>query len=153
MRGRIPTPKPLNDLRGDPGRRRRYEKEPPAPDGVPICPDHLDPLAKQEWVEITTLLADMNLLSKADRAMIEVYCVSYSRWRRALERVQQVGEVILDKTKGKMMTNPYAHVANRMQEEMRKLLIEFGLSPAARSRVRAVEKKPEDKWAKLRMIQ
>lgn len=153
-RGRIPNPKAINDLRGDPGRRRRYEKEPTPPTGIPSCPDYLDEIAKGEWSEIVGILKDMNLMSLADGRLLEIYCTSYSRWRRALVNVAKYGEVILDKKSGKLVTSPYAHIASRMQEEMRKCLLEFGMTPAARSRMRvSIEPpKPENKWVKFKAV-
>jgi hypothetical protein len=67
-RGGIPTPKILNDLRGNPGKRRHKTKEPEPPKGWPDKPDHLDEIASQEWDSVCQLLDDMHLLSKADRA-------------------------------------------------------------------------------------
>ena len=97
MRGRPPVPKAINELRGDPGRRRRYEKEPEAPSGIPDCPEHLDNIAKAEWFATASILKDMGLLSRADRAALEMYCSAYSRYRKAAEHVAKYGEVILTK--------------------------------------------------------
>ncbi len=150
MRGRPPSPKALNDLRGDPGRRRRYEKEPDAPQGKPTCPEHLDEIAKKEWAEITEILDTMGLLSKADRAMLEIYCVTYSRWRRAIDNLAKYGDMIVTKDK-KIEPSPYVSQADRTAETCRKLLVEFGLSPAARARMRmpSESNKSGNKWLKI----
>lgn len=146
-RGRPPTPKKLNDLKGDPGRRRRYETEPEAPEGTPDCPDHLDEIAREEWESVTTHLQSMGLLSTADRAAIELYCISYSRYRRAVENCQKYGDVILSPNKKVPMISPYATIQNQAFEQCRKLLLEFGLTPAARARMRVRdERKPKSKW-------
>jgi P27 family predicted phage terminase small subunit len=149
---RIPNPKALNDLRGDPGRRRRYQKEPIPPAGLPTCPDHLDELAKQEWNDVTIILQEMNLLSKADGKMLEIYCVSYSRWRKAIENVSKYGELLYDKEEKGWKDNPYASRADRLQEQIRRCLLEFGMSPAARARMRTTIEpaKPQSKWANIK---
>ncbi len=41
----------------------------------------------------------MGLLSKADRAMLEIYCVTYSRWRRAIDNLAKYGDMIVTKDK------------------------------------------------------
>lgn len=146
-RGRPPTPKKLNDLKGDPGRRRRKEVEPEPPEGMPELPNHLDDIAKEEWKSVTAHLQSMGLLSAADRASIEMYCISYSRYRRAVDQCQKYGDVILSPNKKVPMISPYSTIQNQAFEQCRKLLIEFGLTPAARSRMRVSEQKtPTSKW-------
>jgi len=75
-RGRPPKPTTLHFLSGDPSKRKRYHTEPPALDGKPEPPEYLDDVARKEWDCITTILADMHLLSRADRAALELYCNS-----------------------------------------------------------------------------
>lgn len=146
-RGRPPTPKKLNDLKGEPGRRRRYESEPDPPDGVPDCPDHLDEIAREEWASVCGHLQSMGLLSSADRTAIELYCISYSRYRRAVENCQKFGDVILGSNKRVPMISPYATIQNQVFEQCRKLLVEFGLTPSARARMRVSDgKKSSNKW-------
>lgn len=146
-KGRPPKPKILNDLRGDPGKRRRNAVEPEAPEGMPVCPDHLDEIAKQEWKSVTAHLKSMGLLSTADRSAIEMYCISYSRYRRAVENCQKYGDVILSPNKQVPMISPYSTIQNQAFEQCRKLLIEFGLTPSARARMRITdEKKTDSKW-------
>ena len=91
-----------------------------------MMPDHLDDIARQEWHEITTVLADINLLSKADHASLELYCISYSRYRRAAENVQKFGDVILSPNKKYPMISPWATVMNQAFEQYRKLLVDSG---------------------------
>lgn len=78
-RGRIPQPKVINDLRGDPGKRRRNTREPQPPKGWPEKPDHLDEIASKEWDSVCELLDEMGLLSRADKTAIEIYVQAYSR--------------------------------------------------------------------------
>ncbi len=150
-RGRPPKPTTLHFLNGDPSKTRRYRTEPPTLDGRPEAPEYLDDMAKKEWEAITTILADMNLLSRADRAALELYCGAYSRYRRAQEQVAKFGEVILSPNKKFPMPSPYATAMNSAFEQMRKMLIEFGLTPASRARMSlpVQEKKSGSKWAGL----
>ena len=142
-RGRPPTPKVLNDLKGDPGRRRRYQREPEPPSGAPKCPDYLDAIAQQEWVEVCQHLADMRLLSRADKTALELYCVAYSRYRKAQENVAKYGSVIFAGKDKYPMKSPWACEQDKQHDLLKGMLTEFCLTPAARARARVdISEKP-----------
>jgi len=135
-RGRIPAPKKINALKGDSHKRRRHEIEPEAPLGWPECPEHIrkDPIASSEWKSICTQLESMQLLATTDRPLLEVYALTYSRWRSSL-----------------LSDDPNAFTQERRYaSDMKSILIEFGLSPASRARCRIAgnnKQTPESKWA------
>jgi P27 family predicted phage terminase small subunit len=150
-RGRIPQPRILNDLKGDPHKRRRHESEPTPPADRPACPQHLDEIARQEWDFITAQLDQMGLLSAADKTALELYCQAYARYRRAEAVVAKYGEVIVAPETKYPMVSPYVSVMNRNLDTCRRMLVEFGLTPAARSRMRVQQEGTvvASKWAKL----
>lgn len=138
MRGRKPKPTVAKLLAGNPGHRRLNDAEPSAPAGVPDCPDHLDDEARAEWFRTTKVLLDMGLLSKADRAALGAYCVAYSRWVDAERMVKKYGTIVKSPN-GFPMKSPYLCIAESSMEQMRKLLVEFGLTPSSRTRIRVSE--------------
>ncbi|WP_052301643.1 phage terminase small subunit P27 family [Planctopirus limnophila] len=133
-RGRIPKPKQLNDLKVDTHKRRRHQAEPVPLKDHTTCPEHLNDVARDKWTEITTLLDQMGLLSSADSDALELYCAAYSRYRKVEEMVKNFGEAIISPVNKYPMISPYSTVMNKNLETCRRLLIEFGLTPAARSR-------------------
>jgi P27 family predicted phage terminase small subunit len=135
MRGRKPKPTVLKLLDGNPGKRRLNDREPTAPGGIPEPPDWLDDGARSEWFVITKLLHDMGILSLADHATAEAYCTLYSRWVQSEAQVRKSGTVVKSPN-GYPMMSPYLIVANQALEGMRKLLVELGLTPSSRSRIR-----------------
>src|SRR3954470_6373028 len=141
MRGRKPKPTALKILHGNPGKRPLPQNEPTPPAVIPDPPDHLDEVAKREWERITMLLSQVGLMAQLDMAGVAAYCVSYSRWADAEKRVAKHGTIVLSPDKKFPMKSPYLCIAESAMESMRKLLGEFGLTPAARARVQ-VEKKP-----------
>jgi len=136
MRGRKPKPTALKTLEGNPGKRRINDREPEAPHAVPDCPEHLDDVARAEWFRTAKVLMDMGLLTLADRAALAAYCVAYSRWVHAEQQVKKYGTVVKSPTKGFPMKSPYLTVADQAMESMRKLMVEFGLTPSSRSRIK-----------------
>jgi len=136
MKGRKPTPTMLKVLSGNPGKRPLNEREPVTPQGLPEMPAWLDDEAKAEWGRITVDLAEMGLLSKADRPALAAYCTAWSRWVDAEAQVKKYGAVVKSPDKGFPMKSPYLSIAEQALETMRKLMVEFGLTPSSRSRIR-----------------
>ena len=144
-RGRKPKPTAVKLLAGNPGRRPLNAQEPIAPEGIPDCPDYLDDEARAEWMRTAAVLREMGLMSKADRTALAAYCVTYSRWVDAERSVKKFGTIVKSPDKGFPMKSPYLCIAESSLEQMRKLLIEFGLTPSSRSRVKAGEHRPQSK--------
>lgn len=136
MRGRKPTPTALKIMRGNPGHRALNAHEAQAELRIPTPPKELDAIAKKEWRRMGKILLRMGLLTEIDRAAFAGYCVSWSQWTQALEKVQQLGPIIKAPS-GFPIQNPYLAVANHALKTMQGLLVEFGMTPASRSRVQA----------------
>ena len=140
-RGFPPQPTKLRALRGNPGKRGINTREPRPRAGTPTCPAILSDVGKKEWRRITRELREMGTLASSDRAGIAAYCKEYERWWEAEEKVRMVGMVIKTPS-GYPVLNPYLSVANGAMRHMVKILAEFGLTPASRTRIQ-VESKPE----------
>lgn len=141
MAGRRPKPSALKALAGNPGKRAINRNE-PKPDGVPDCPRHLDKEAKREWRRVSVELVTLGLLTSVNRAALAAYCAAYSRWASAKLNVQKFGVVIKSPKSGFPIQNPYVGVANTPLDQMRKFAVEFGLTPASRSRLQVDTNKP-----------
>jgi P27 family predicted phage terminase small subunit len=139
MRGRKPKPTLLKTLEGNPGKRPINEREPVPPDDLPDCPDYLNAVARAEWFHTAGVLQQMGLLSTADRTALAAYCVAFSRWLEAEELVKKYGTIVKSPTKGFPMKSPYLTVADQAMESMRKFMVEFGLTPSSRSRIKVPE--------------
>lgn len=136
MRGRKPKPTSLKVLDGNPGKRPLNDREPEAPQGMPESPDWLDDEAKAEWDRIVPDLREMGLLSRVDRPALAAYCTAWSRWVHAEEQVRKLGPIVKSPEKGFPMKSPFLTVADQAMEAMRKFMVEFGLTPSSRSRIR-----------------
>jgi P27 family predicted phage terminase small subunit len=141
--GRKPTPTALKLLRGNPGRRPLNENEPKPKAALPKPPDHLSPVAKQEWRRAGRLLQSMGLISDLDLAAFALYCTAWARWVEAEQALSTYG-VMLKSPQGFPIQSPYLSVANRAMDQIRSLLSEFGMSPATRTRVSAMVPDDDD---------
>lgn len=134
MAGRRPKPTHLKLLQGNPGKRRINPSEPKPPAEIPVPPDHLNDIAKAEWNRISEILLRLGLLTTLDRAALAAYCTTYARWIEAEEALKKTGPIVRSPN-GHPILSPYLVVANRALEQMRAFMIEFGLTPASRSRI------------------
>ena len=85
-------------------------------------------------------LLALGLVTEIDGAALAAYCQTWARWLDAEQQISQRGTVWkLTNTHGQpyIIQSPYLQVANKALEQMMRFLVEFGMSPASRSRVRA----------------
>lgn len=129
-----PKPSALKLVEGNPGHRPINKRE-PKPTGIPACPAQLDQTAKNEWRRISRSLITMGLLTVVDRSALAAYCSAFSSWMTAEEKIQKFGHLIKTAKSGYPMQNPYVAIKNTSMDQMRKFLIEFGMTPASRSRI------------------
>jgi P27 family predicted phage terminase small subunit len=116
-----------------------------------LPPAHLDAEAKAEWARMADDLFKLGLLTRIDRAALAGYCIAYSRSVKAEQMIQKTGELLKSKKTGAFYPNPYLHIANRALKQMKDFLVEFGMTPSSRSRVRAT--KPTAPSPKARFFQ
>lgn len=138
-RGPPPEPTRLKVLKGNPGKRPVNPREPePRPD-VPRCPQWLGPEAKAVWKRLVPELKHMRVLSYVDGDALAAYCQTYARWRAAEEFIGKHGEVYtLRDEQGRvrcMQQFPQVAIARQLLQILRSYQQEFGMTPAARSRV------------------
>jgi P27 family predicted phage terminase small subunit len=122
---------------------RRFSDEPAPPAGAPRCPASLKGEARTEWKRITRELATLGVLATTDRAAITLWCQAWATNSDAAAKVNELGAVIRSVT-GTPQINPYVSIARRSAELLVRLAAEFGLTPSARARVRALPTTPEE---------
>ena len=83
----------------------------------------------------------MGLLTKVDLDMLGSYCMEYVTWLEAEMNLQEHGKLIKAQS-GFPMQSPWLPIRNKAADKMKKIAVEFGMSPSSRSRV-TVEKPKE----------
>lgn len=146
MRGRKPKPTTLHVAQGTFNATRHADRaSEPRPDvKVPSAPAMVakNDTASEEWERICRELLSLGLMTELDRGAIAAYCMSYSRWAEA--EANLADESLTVATEKSVIVNPLVTVANQAMENMRKFLIEFGMTPSSRARVRGTEQPKKD---------
>jgi P27 family predicted phage terminase small subunit len=139
MAGRRPTPTVLKLVKGNPGKRATNKKEPKPRRVIPSCPDHLSDSGKVAWGRLTVLLDRMGVLTEADSFALERLCDCYTDILECRDLIERDGRTYTTQSEGGTLikTNPAVNQLRAADAQFKSYLIEFGLTPAARSKVNA----------------
>ncbi len=173
-KGRKRLPDNVLKLRGTFRQDRRAMESVQLEVSVPEPPNFLSDEALGEWQRVTPQLERLGLISELDRAALAAYCQAYGRWveaERGLRLARQTasaesaatpelfGEengargagLVVRKISGNAQIHPLLVIANEAMTLTVRFATEFGITPAARSKVSGKKKAAtEDKWAKFK---
>lgn len=149
-RGRNPKPTALKILEGNPGKKPLNENEPKPKKIAPKCPSWLEPEAKKEWRRMAKTLETIGVLTQVDATAFAGYCQAYARWKEAEEFLTKHG-TIFKTPSGYIQQVPQVSIAQTYLKVMKDFCSEFGLTPAARSRIQVntVQNETEDPMEEL----
>lgn len=148
-RGPAPKPTALKLAAGNPGRRPIDTSEVIPPAGKPEPPEFLNELGRSYWERLVPQLTACGLARKIDGLALGRYCDMLAQWvmvRRFLEqhgpsyavrgepKAGPNGEAIPGRVLG-FRTYPQVGIALRLQQQLITMEREFGLTPAARTRI------------------
>lgn len=140
MSGPRPKPVELRILEGNPGKRPipPEHERPTVKRQKPVAPPNLPAEAAILWRELVKLLDGMGVLTTSDRRALEMLCRAYADYLKARQIVDEVGLVYETLDRNNLAVwkkNPAVDVANQAHTNVVRLLVEFGLTPSARTKV------------------
>lgn len=134
QRGRRPKPTAIKVLEGNPGKRPINKNEPKPDKKAPKCPVWLEAEAKKEWRRMSKTLEAIGVLTQVDASAFAGYCQAFARWKEAEEFLSKHG-TIFKTPSGYIQQVPQVSIAQTYLKIMKDFCSEFGLTPAARSRI------------------
>ena len=137
--GRKPLPTAVKVALGNPGHRPLNDAEPRAPASKLTVPKHLktDKVAAAEYRRLGKQLLAAGVMTVLDETALTIYATEYSRWVRAESLLAEQGDTLVT-DKGYRYVNPSFAVARQAKDTMMRILTEFGMTPSARSRIKAM---------------
>jgi P27 family predicted phage terminase small subunit len=134
----------------DPQRRITDAAKPLA--GCPVKPVEVadDPAADKAWDEVAEILSGMGTLSPSYQKQMTQYAKACARADQCWRIVNEEGLIVTNE-KGVPSVHPAQKEWDALTDKILKICIEFGLTPAARSRVRT-GKSEEDSDPVLDML-
>lgn len=131
---RPPTPTALKVLQGTYRADRHGGQEPQPALEHPDCPELLTGEARALWEHLAPRLYRLGLLTELDAPALAATCSAYGRWHTAEKHLAEQGDVVKSPS-GYPIINPYLSISKAAWKQYRDGLQEFGLSPAARTRL------------------
>jgi len=138
---RIPTEikKQRGTLRND----RTNPNEPQLSPIIPPTPTWLSEDGQKSFIELSSLLYDMSVLTEADELSLTLLCDAYGDYKQAKEIINTLGptqDVTSREGHTKSIQRPEVIIANQAFVRVFQLLKEFGLTPSSRAKVNAIER-------------
>lgn len=153
MKGKKPIPSKIIDIMGGSKHTHRPPRsnEPKPPTNIPPCPKHLDKEARQEWKRMAAELEPLGILTNLDKAVFANYCDAYSQWAQASRTLQKSG-LLIKGPLGNPVVNPLFRIVTIAKDQMMRCLIEMGMTPSSRTKVKVEKPTPIEKDRKERFF-
>ncbi|MBY5863253.1 phage terminase small subunit P27 family [Rhizobium leguminosarum] len=149
--GSRPLPTALKQLKGTHQSCRDADNAPAPniPRFLPSPPEYLNYRAAEIFRELCVHLTQMKILNVEDVPMLSLLSSRLQEVEEHTETIESEGYSYLN-DKGMWKSRPEVAMRNEAMRHAQSLLIEFGLSPAARSRVSAaIGDKPDNPFKML----
>ena len=146
-------PTKLKLIQGTHRKDRAVSNEPMPDPEIPDPPEHLNNIAKEEYRSISKKLFDLGLLTGIDGTALFAYCEAYSVWVEACAKRNALGSdwMTEETSNGNTIQRPLVGIINQSRKAMKEYLIEFGMTPASRTKVSAKKKEAaKNPFAKLK---
>ena len=137
-------PTKLKVIQGNPGGRplNDDEPQPEVPKKIPAPPAGLSKEAAKHWKNTVQHLVNAQVYTLMDEMALRMYCEAYAEWVTSQKEIERNGSVVFSPN-GYPAVSPYVTINNKAWDKMYKILTEFGMTPASRSKVK-VAKKADD---------
>jgi P27 family predicted phage terminase small subunit len=134
--------------------QRENKNEPKPIREAPAKPETLmgDSVASDKWDSLCVILDQLGLIAQTDADLMELFCITFSQYRRLLKEVNENGFTETNQH-GESKRSPIVIEYRNSVEVLRRLIPEFGLSPSSRSRLVSVKKEEKtdfQKWLEKR---
>jgi len=155
MSGPRPTPTAILEARGS-WRAKTRKKEPKPKGGLPSAPKWLDKAGKEAYRQFVRMAEEMNVGKRPDANVAARYARLWVRWMQNDLHIQKYGETypIHDKL-GKvtcLMPFPQVTNVNKLSVLLLRIEQEFGMTPAARTRIQVDIPEPVEPEGKSRFF-
>lgn len=146
MAGRRPKPTQLHLVRGNPGKRKRNAREPKPRRVIPSPPADLSEKARTAWGALSVILDRAGLITEADVFALERACETVAEVQELKADIAENGRTQKVKIKGAKKgeksvimerQRPQVSMLQDADRRLKAWLVEFGLTPAARTKVEA----------------
>lgn len=145
--GRPRKPTALKVLEGNPGKRPLPKDEPQVPLTSSRPPAWLKGRGRRGWGWVEPIVRGMRVLTDADKQALALLCDALGEYVECREILRETGRTYETSNKlGERMVKarPEVAMASDAWRRAARMMIEFGMTPSARSRVKATAEEKRD---------
>lgn len=113
-----------------------------------VCPDWLSDSAREVWNRVVPWLVANGVALAVDLEVVALYCHSQAMLVSCVDAIRRDG-LVIEGSHGGLVRHPLAGTMVQMQDQVRRLSAELGLSPLARLRVTPVGQQDDDPFAEF----
>jgi len=116
--------------------------------GIPDPATCLDEVAAAEWRRIVPLLTECGMLGRVDMAGLTGYCLAWSRVVQTEFDLRASGSTYMKGAIPKL--HPNVQRAHEALMDLKHFIVEFGLTPASRTRIKVDQPAPKSRIDEFR---
>jgi len=144
-----PKPTALKKLEGTYRKDRAVKNEiQPSIEVGLIAPNDLNEWGVKLWDDVMSEYSKIGLITKVDMASLMAVCMEWGIYCEACDIVSSQGLQVSD-DKGNLQVNPARRIANDAFKNYKSMCIEFGMTPASRTKISAPEQTMNDQFAEF----
>jgi P27 family predicted phage terminase small subunit len=113
-----------------------------------IAPTDLNEWGVKLWDDVMSEYSKIGLITKVDMASLMAVCMEWGIYCEACDIVSSQGLQVSD-DKGNLQVNPARRIANDAFKNYKSMCIEFGMTPASRTKISAPEQTMNDQFAEF----
>lgn len=148
-RGRKPKPTEIKRMTGNPGKRALNSDAPTFPAAILTrAPRVLSPQARRLWRDLAPVLAGAGLLTIADLPAFTALCMHFGMMVEAAQQVKAEGATIMA-SMGETRKHPATSLIAENSRALKSYLVEFGLSPSSRVRLKGMGEGQDSSLAEM----
>lgn len=147
MPGPPAKPTAIKIVTGNPGKHSIRDDEPQPKALLPPAPDHLSPEGKSAWTRIGKMLLRIGVMTESDAPAFERLCELYSSIVEAEMDIRKNGRyqtVLMQTGEPLERARPVTKELADMDRRFLALLVQYGMTPAARTKIRVEAKGKDD---------
>ena len=133
-------------LRGETRPHKLNEAEPQVVAGEPKRPPWVKGRALAEWKVKVGQLAEVGMLTTIDDTALGLYCVAWAKVEKLIPLVESWGHTLVA-ANGGYVRNPDSVALVQAETALNRAMVELGITPSSRTRVKAAPKPKSNKWA------
>jgi P27 family predicted phage terminase small subunit len=139
MKGRKQLPTAVKQLKGTERPHRVNGDEPEFEAADLNMPEFLNAEARKHYLHFHAILSRARVLTQADCDTLALYCEAWEKWVEATKAINLHGTMIEDPETGFPTINPWVKHQHALMDKCLRFSVELGITPAARTRVKATK--------------